>query len=792
MEIRTLLRANIKSHMGGLGGVFVLLFLVSLSLAAVLSVWISSGRYVRQEMDRLGFGEITAWVSRTGEAEPLLGEILAVDGVESVGVQPVIFSEYEIGEQKSDSEGQLLEYDPETYRYKIFNGDLSSWRQEYTAIGPGEIFVSPSMQSLFGLHAGDMISFPTARNGVKKTFTVKGYFEDPFMGSTMIGMKSFLISRQDRMEILQQIKDAGADSLGRFGFMFHISQKAESGLGASDLNIRINEGTSLPQFVEFTHSRDAISGFMLTLQNVFTGIMAAFAAILFAASLAVLSHCIGSFIEQDTVNMGILKTMGITGKKLRLLQILQYFIPAALGILSGTFFSVPVVFMIFRMTLTTTGLLIPLEFPAGLTALCFGGVLTVLFAFIFWKTGRAGAVSPMTAIRNGADSSADRMAEKRERRFFKQRSAIRKKGLEFWIALRQLSSGKKRYAGICLVAAFLVFFVSLTGRIDSWLGPDGKGLMDAFNPAGLHIAAQPAGKATAEDVESVIASYTDITGSYGLAMPGVSVNGVDYTANVITDSSRFHLLRGKTCEDADEIVLTEFAAADLNVGIGDSVTVSGALGSRSYVVSGIYQCANDMGANVGMNREGYERVGKAEKKMWCIHYFLEDPSRKPEVMLALKDTFGGDVYLHENSWPGLNGILSAMKLLMIFLHGISAVFILVVTFLTGNRLLLAEQKDMGIYKTLGFSTARLRLAFAVRFGIAVLPGAVAGMACSAFLTDPVVSAFFKAFGISDFSSRPGFFGLLMPVIFVTGLFVLFAWTAAGKLRKLPLTVLMNE
>ena len=162
------------------------------------------------------------------------------------------------------------------------------------------------------------------------------------------------------------------------------------------------------------------------------------------------------------------------------------------------------------------------------------------------------------------------------------------------------------------------------------------------------------------------------------------------------------------------------------------------------------------------------------------------------MIQALKDTFGGDVYLHENSWPGLNGILSAMKILKIFLHGISAVFILVVTFLTGNRLLLAEQKDMGIYKALSFSTARLRLAFAVRFGIAVLPGAVAGMACSAFLTDPVVSAFFKAFGISDFSSRPGFSGLLMPAIFVTGLFVLFAWTAAGKLRKLPLTVLMNE
>ena len=42
-------------------------------------------------------------------------------------------------------------------------------------------------------------------------------------------------------------------------------------------------------------------------------------------------------------------------------------------------------------------------------------------------------------------------------------------------------------------------------------------------------------------------------------------------------------------------MLTEFVAADLGVGIGDTVTVGGGAGNMPYRVFGIYQCANDMG-----------------------------------------------------------------------------------------------------------------------------------------------------------------------------------------------------
>jgi len=781
MEIKTLWLAGSRRHKGSLAGIFVLIFLLSVSLVSVITVWRNSGKYVKAEMDRLGFGTITAWVSGIPDIKMLTEEIDNLSGVAGTGIQPVIYSEYEVNGQESDSEGQLVTYEPESYPYKFFTDSMGSYVSDAVDIRSGEIYVSPSLHSMFGVELGDEINFLIARNGGKVTFKVKGWFEDPFMGSSMIGMKSFLICNEDHERIAGMIQGAGIDGLARDGYMVHIFLSASE--SAAHLNAQLNRGTALLQYVEFTHSDSAIYGFMMTLQNVFTGLLLAFVLILILVSLVVMGHSISSSQEQDMEDIGILKTIGFTTKKLQKIQMLLYLAPVFLGIAAGVLGAVPVSLAASQMTLTTTGMLIPTGIPFAVCIPALILVLGVLAGFVWLRTAQLEKITPMKAIR-GADRNGG-MGKAGH-------SPIYQKYLNFWLALRQVVSGKKRYLGACFIAALLVFFTALIGRIDSWLGPDGKGLMDAFNPADLHIAAQPLGDAANEDVERTIEEYTDITDRYMLAMPSVSVEGSDYTANVITRPERFHMLEGQTCMESDEIVLTEFVAADLNVEIGDMVSVSAGGGNAEYRVSGIYQCANDMGANVGLSREGYQRIGPETANMWCIHYFIEDVEVQPQVMEALDAAYGGDVYLHENSWPGLYGILSAMELLMYFMYGTVIILIFVITALTGSKLLVMEQKDMGVYRSFGFTAMQLRISFALRFGMVSFLGALIGVACSAFFTDPLVAVLLRMFGISNFSSHPDIGNVLLPALVVVLSFIIFAWVVAGKIKTGNLASLLSK
>ncbi len=781
MEFKMLIRANLKKQKGTLAGVFILTLLVFTAVGTVLSVWINSGTYIENEMERAGYGELTAWVSGIEELTALTDSIESLREVDRVETQSIVFSNYTANGQESDSEGQLITYSPSESRYKFFKDDLSGYSEQPDGISSGEIYVSPSMVSMFGIKIGDVIDFPVARAEKNAVFTVKGFYEDPFMGSSMIGMKGFLINETDRAEILSIIRGSGIDALARGGYMLHIFSSENP--NESELNGVINENTELTSYAEFVHGKNAISGFMLILHNAFCGLLLAFAAVLLLVVMAVLGHSIGSTIESDTANMGILKTVGYTSAKLRTIQLIQYLVGIIGGMILGSLISFPLSSLVNSMTLTTVGVLIPSRSPVAWTALSFALILLLLIGFILFRTRKIGRITPMAAIRG--ETARLRFDPKKSVSAFGN-------AIYFRLAVRRILTGKRRYVGALITAAMLVFFASLTGRMNSWLGSDGKGMMDAFNPADHDIGVQVFGNLTAEEAEKTLRQYSDITDTYLLAMPSVAVNGVDYTANVISEPERFHILKGKTCANDNEIVLTEFVAEHFGASIGDTVTVRGDKGSGEYIVSGIYSCANDMGDNVGMSREGYLKIGNDNPHIWCWHYFLEDSSQKSVITEALETAYGGDVHVHENTWPGLFGIISAMHAMIAAMYAMVFVFILIVTVMTSGKLISAEQKDMGIYKAIGFGTNSLRLSFAIRFGIVAFSGSLIGTALAALLTDPLVSTVMKLAGISNFTSSPSVGSVILPSVIVILLFFCFAYIAAGKIKRTALTVLIAE
>lgn len=792
LEKGILFRAGIRKQKGSLIGIVLLVFLTVLSLSAVLSVWLNGNSYIQNELERAGYGQITAWVSDVPDMGNLTREIISLPEIGDVQPQEIIFSEYEGNAVESDSEGQLIRWEPADQRYRFLNNDLTGRQEAPEEIRQGEVYISPSMVSIMNLRIGDIITFRIARSGIDVELTVAGYYEDPFMGSSMIGMKGFLISETDFEQIRAMIHQEGADALAREGAMLHIFSDGDTEITSDQMNQLLTGSTSLPEYTEEIHSAYTIESFMSVLQNAFCGILVAFALILLLVALVVLGHSISGMVEQEQRDMGILKTLGVSGQTLLLVQEAQNITAVLTGSILGILCAVPAVQVITGMTVTTTGLLIPSGIPLFP---CIGGaaaVLLILGGYALLRMKKIMTISPMEAIRKKTDRNVSRTFGNRKQQQDSGETGIRKEFLSWHLAIRQLNTGKKRYFSACIVAVLLVFFASLTGRMNSWLGPDGQGMMDAFNPSDLDLGVQALGDLSEEEMESVVLSYSGITDSYELAMPNVAVNGTNYTANVITEPERFHISRGETCTKADEVVLTEVLAADLGVGTGDTVTIRGDAGSGEFRVSGIYHCANDMGANLGLSREGYLSIGQDDSGIWCHHYFLEDPSQREAITNALESAYGGDVHVHQNTWPGLFGILTAMHIMLVFMYGMIAVFIVIVTAMAGKKILNAEQRDLAIYRSFGCTVGMLRCSFALRFGITALIGAVLGTLCAAVFTDPLVSAVMRMAGISNFSSHPTAGNMIMPGIVVTFLFFGAAWFLAGKIGKEGMNVLMEE
>lgn len=784
MDNKTLLYANMKRHRGTMCAIFLIMLIVSLTLISVVTIWSNATTYLEQEMERMHYGDITAWTQNVENQEQLQYEIEQVKDVHKVFVQSLIYSDYQINDTTSDSEGQLIVYEPKQFPYRFFNKENTAYIKSPSEIRPGDIYIPASLASSSNLHPSDTISFLLGRQDNLKTFRVRGTFEDPFMGSSMIGMKGFLISQEDYETMYQTIEQLEIDSKARMGQMYHIEQSDESTLNAAQFNQLLHEKTSLGKYTEFVHSKHAIMGFMLVLQNAFTGLFSAFAFLLLIVAIIIIGYSINASVEQDYKNMAILKTIGYEGRQLRRLLRYQYLFVIIVGALSGIVLSTLSVPIISSKMVSFAGILTPATSHMWIWIIFLLTCILVFSVYLHLKTRKISKIVPVAILQNAMD----------QKRSFTGNSfnIIRKEGLIFRISLRQLLNGKKRYISVLMTSILLVFFTSMIGRMNTWLGVDGKGMMDAFNPSDLDIGIQLLGNHDVEEMEHLVAKYTDITDSYALAMPGVAIDGVDVTANVITEPERFHIQKGRTIQAADEIVITETIAADQNLHLHDAITITHNGKESLYHIVGIYQCANDMGSNIGMSREGFLRIGTETKEMWCHHYFLEDTTQKQKIIDEVQTMYGGDVYIHENTWPGLISIIAAMHTLLIVMYVVTAFFILIVTVMTGNKLFLYEKRNFAIYKSFGFYTRQLRMTFAIRYALVAMIGSIIGILLSATLTDSIVGTLMKLYGISNFASHLTIMEMISPAIIITLMFACFAYLPARSIKKLDINELISE
>lgn len=316
--------------------------------------------------------------------------------------------------------------------------------------------------------------------------------------------------------------------------------------------------------------------------------------------------------------------------------------------------------------------------------------------------------------------------------------------------------------------------------------------MNAFSVADHDLGVQPLRHVDMNEVQNIIKEYGTIQNAYSITMQPVTVNGIDYTANVLDNTNWFHILKGRTVQNNDEIVITEMVANDLNVSIGDVVTINHEHQFTQYKIVGIYMCANSMGANIGMSKDGYAKIGNVNSYIWCYHFILSDHTNNEEIMKILQEKYPMQMDVHTNSWSGLDGIVSTMNLLVIFMYSIVTIFILIVVALTTSRLLNFEQKDLGIYKVLGFTSKKLRKIFALRYIVVTMFGAIIGLILSELLAEKLILQLVKLFGVGEFISNISIINTVLPVLILVLLFGIFSYLLSRKIKKVSLIDLIKN
>lgn len=782
MDILTILKANIRHQKGSFFSIFILMLIVSLSLTAVLTISVNSHKSDEEALEHAGFGDMLVLITNNGQegVGELIQKVENHEEVEKVQAIPAVCGDFkEINGESSSNSVMLEQYDPSDLDFRILDESGTEYITEPERLKAGEMYLPACYSTSYHCKVGEKITFKTMKNSM--TYTIKGFFEDPFMGSSMMGVKTILVSDADMEEMLKNIQEKTADSLSE-GMVLNIFQKENSNLSYLKFQQALNKDTGVTGYAWLSMGTSQAIGYMLILINIFSGSLLVFIALLLVITLIIMSHSIGSSIEMEYVNLGVLKSLGVTQGKLKIVLMLQYLLGAALGAVLGVPLAIPVIKIINQITTPVVGILTP-NHLAHIP--CFSALLAVLgflLLFIWLKLRKLKEITPVQAISGGKESV-----------YFSSRleMPVRKRGMSFWLAFRQLTSNGKQYISAGVITGLLVFFMIMMGHMDAWMGEDGKEFSQIFDATRYDLRVHCYNEELQEAVDNTIESYSKIEKKYQMQNIYLMLEGCQTMCLVCEAPEEIgSVLEGRTCQYDNEILVTEFVADDLGLQIGDTVTIAANDKKEEYMISGIYQCANDMGNNFAMSKAGYERIGNQSLgEVYC----LKDGEQAEKIAEKLNEVYGSELKVSANGvFEGMDEIVSAVNALSVLVYALAVIFALVVISLVCGKIFAKERQDYGIYKAMGFASGNLRLQFAIRFTIVSLFGSILGVILTFLLMNKCVDVLLSYAGVSQVETEIEWISVFIPVGMMAVVFFLFSYWKAGKIKRVQPRILISE
>lgn len=419
------------------------------------------------------------------------------------------------------------------------------------------------------------------------TFKVASFFEDPYMGSSVMGIKTILISDEDFADLKAKAAEDHRSGLEDDKRSFELSKliiiDKKPGLDLTEMEFEreLNNVSDFASYCWITLSKEQAGSYMLLMTKVFSAVLLIFVVLLLVAAMIVLGHNIGSSIEMDFVNIGILKAVGMTNASVKLALLAGYMCTVAAGLFAGIPLAIPILKIINSATRSSSGLEVSSDINVGLVLCVILAILLLVAAFIMLKTRRISEATPIKAIRGGRDSVHFSSVLK---------LPVSGKKLGVSLAYRQFISEKKQYAAAIIVTAILAMFMILMNDMMRWFNSQNM-LVDMFSVTKYDLTASFVDEDTQKDIENVISEHTAYR-KYQMSSEYLLFDDVQMYCYIVEDPDMINTIRkGRTCTYDNEVLITQYVADGFHMNVGDTVTVKCGGVARKMVISGIYDSA---------------------------------------------------------------------------------------------------------------------------------------------------------------------------------------------------------
>ncbi|GGF89909.1 hypothetical protein GCM10010912_38870 [Paenibacillus albidus] len=563
-------------------------------------------------------------------------------------------------------------------------------------------------------------------------------------------------------------------------------------------------------FLESLTDFQGISSFYLITGKILSFIMILLATIMIMIALYTIGFTISDAILSSYKTIGIVRSSGLSAKKVISVYVLQYFLLAFISIIPGVLLSYPFSKKIITMSLSylkTNDYLLSINFTiygilVGISVLTLIGFISLLFSL------KSRTIQPAQAIRYGMSEtqlakSAKRLIGSRLSHKWLDRIPV-----TVAVAIRGLVKNRGGSFLMALITA-LTTAVLVTGVIFmssiSSLAPPQWG----FDNADISLEILNQSELGADELKQVLSEDQRVgnisfsKGLYGVIPIDLEMKSENNTAGVYINSIGGNLdelgltnIAGRNPQGKNEISIGTRVSKALNKGVGESIDVYVQGRKGTYTISGVYQAITNSSISARMTLEAMDKLQ------------LDSNPGNPLVLLNLNSNVSKDQFIQDFSKKYGTAIYIASQETLIKETFSQAVAVLIMPMLTMglfiiivvfsitfsiNRIYVKkESKTYGIYKTIGMSSNRIRVSIAFSTLILVAIGVIIGVPIGIYIFPVLLNTILSNYGIVQFPINYDF-SMLFFTLFVMVIAVVWgSWIASKMIQKTSLRLLISE
>ncbi len=646
--------------------------------------------------------------------------------------------------------------------------------EEFT-LEDGEIGLPININNTTGIKLGDQITIDV--EGLSKTFTVKEFFKDAFMGSDLLGIKRLLISQHDYDEIKQNVPEESWITL------WSIVKKPEE--SETDLSTEFSKSDILSIFeidkalVELSFMTDRIMSAILFIVSLF---------LIFIAFLT-LRFTIISTIQDDYKEIGVMKAIGFTNAGIRGLYLAKYFGLSVVGGAIGLGISLPLTRI---MSLRVSEYVIV---PVGSTNLVVAvlstvAIVAVTLLFCSMCMRKINKASPIDAIRQG--NNGERFKASRKTSLHKSKFLQTTLFLAISDVLNQLKGYSTLILTFVLSTVIILIPINLSNTILSpnFISYFGTTQADFYPATGTSEG--PVSKVQTE-MDLLEQQFRDknfdvtLTADYFFNTKYIPDNGeagrrIIGTKNDKLDQGDY--LDGVAPKLENEIAITGLMSEKYNKNIGDAIVFEIDGKKKTFLISGTQQTISNEGYMVRLS-DAYKPVHVAAYQfMGNINATADE---KPLIMEKMKEQLGHLKIKSSMDMMGdlTGGFMGQLKMIIALIIAIMSLIIFFITSLFVRLLITKEVQGIAIMKSLGFTNGQLKLWQSLRILILLVTSIILGVFIANVFGEKLVGMLFRLFGLTklDMNIVPLQVYVWCPLLIIT-VVLLAVYTSCGQIKKI--------